>query len=161
MFPWDPLEQAGILSFIDGLVKVFVSADSLSKRAYRCAKNTADFLQKSVNYLRDAFGVSIHGGTMPDPDTYMGPGSHKPSSEESVGGPQPVSKRSSKPPMFEESETQQVKDEYLQCVEQKSVPVYKNMGTETAQAIAKNQSAVVTCKLNMLQTYSNLTNNRA
>jgi hypothetical protein len=155
MPPWKPLTDAGILQFIDRLVGIFVSADALDKRAWRAGNAIAQFLLSSYKYLKRFIGFKIYGGSEPDPNTRIKQNNKQPPL------PKNAVRRSAKPSMFEEDETQQVKDEYLQCIEENSVPVYKNMGAETAQAIAKNQSAVIVCKLNMMKTYSNLTYNRA
>lgn len=162
LFPWGPLTASGILPFIDTLVRVFVSADSLQKRLWNCATGIFKFLTRSYLYVRDAVGFHAGVGPRPDPNAYKNNGYSAAEGGGPAGssGPKAV-RRSAKSSMFEEEELQQVKDEYLQCVEEKTVPVYRNMGTETAQAIAKNQSAIVTCKLNMMQTYSNLTSYRA
>lgn len=155
MAPWKPLTDAGILQFIDGLVRIFVSADTIKVRAWRAGVSTAKFFQKSYKYLKKTVGFKMYGGSKPDPNATMKQDKKQPPL------PPNAVRRSNKPYIYEQDETQQVKDEYLQCIEQRILPIYKNMGMETAQTITKNQSAVTMCKLNMLQSYSYLTYNRA
>lgn len=155
MAPWKPLTDAGILQFIDGLVRIFVSGDTIKVRAWRAGVSTAQFLTKSYKYLQKTLGYKLGNGSKPDPNATMRQDNKQPPL------PPNAVRRSTKPSLFEQDESQQVKDEYLQCIEQRMLPIYKNMGMETAQAITKNQTATVMCKLNMLQSYSYLTYNRA
>lgn len=162
MEPWNSLSRARILQFIDKLVGVFVSLDTIDKRAYKAANAIADFLKSSYEYLRKEIGYRTgKSPTKPDPNKVM-----KPDNKYAYPvPPEPPKKkntvrRSVKPSPFENDEQKQILDEYLQCVEENSVPVFPNMGVETAQAILKNRSASTICKLNMTKTYSNLMFNR-
>lgn len=161
MEPWNSLLRARVLQFIDQLVGIFVSRDTLNQRAYRGANAIANFLQSSFNYLRKEIGYrSGKDKTKPNPDRMMKPDERYP-----YPSPEPPKKkntvrRSAKPSPFENDEQKQILDEYLQCVEENSVPVFPNMGVETAQAITKNKMASTICKLNMTKTYSNLMFNR-
>lgn len=161
MEPWNSLLRARVLQFIDSLVGIFVSRDSINKRAYKGGKAIADFLKSSFFYLRSEIGYrSGKTKTKPNPDQMM-----KPDTQYPYPAPQPPKKkntvrRSVKPSPYETDEQKQILDEYLQCVEENSVPVFPNMGIETAQAILKNKMASTICKLNMTKTYSNLMFNR-
>lgn len=164
MAPWKPLLQARVLQFMDDLVRVFVSADTIGKRAMRAGRAIADFLKGSFFYLRNEIGYrtgnnkvkpNINEQVRPD-QKYADNTGRK---EQQPKRPGTV-RRSSRSSPFENDEMKQIQDEYLQCVEERSVPVFTGQGLETAQAIIKNKSAATICKLNMIKTYTNLMFNR-
>lgn len=167
MAPWKPLLEARVLQFMDELVKVFVSADSIKKRAWRAGNSTANFLKSSFFYIQKEIGFrSGKDPVKPNAEqTVKPPSNEKYSNDTGRKDPQPkrrnAVRRSTRPSPFENDEMKQIQDEYLQCVEENSVPVYPGQGLETAQAIVKNKSASSICMLNMMKTYNNLMFNRA
>ena len=161
MAPWKPLTDAGILQFIDKLRSIFISNYSLSKRAYTAGNAIAGFLQSSFKYLKSTVGYKLGSGPMPNADAMLRPDpKYRELPPDQVKKKNVVRRSTRQNSIYEEDEMLQIQDEYLQCVEENSVPVFPNMGIETAQAIAKNRSAATICKLNMMKTYANLMYNR-
>lgn len=161
MAPWKPLTNAGVLQFIDKLVRIVFSRDAIRTRARKAATATADFLKSSFVYLQREIGYRKNGGVKPDANRIIKTDPQYKDVPQEPPKRKVTVRRSTKPSPFENDEMKQINDEYLQCVEQRSVPVYSGQGLETAQAIAKNKTVSIMCKLNMMKTYSNLMYNRA
>jgi hypothetical protein len=158
MPPWKPLTDAGILQFIDKIRSIFISRDSFNKRMYTLGNAFAGFFKDSFVYLRRTFGAHLHNEPRPSSDIIRPAGNT--SSDYDEPKKKKTVRRSARASMYANEELGQVRDEYLQCIEENSVPVFADMGMETAQAITKNRSAATICKLNMMKTYSNLMYNR-
>jgi hypothetical protein len=152
MPPWRPLEKAGVLQLIDSLRKIIFSNQSVEGRLSGVGRAVGNFFGKSLIYVQSYTRAKISGVRTPAPPTYSVSG---PSSSEAA------IRKGSKPSPYEEDEVQQIQDEYLQCIEEETIPIYNDMGgMEKAQALIKNSSASTKCKVKSMQSYSKLISNR-
>jgi hypothetical protein len=163
MAPWQPLLQARVLQFIHDLVGIIFSRDALKNRARRAGRAIGNFLMSSYNYVQKQIGFRT-GQTKEKPDSKQIRSDPKYAKDTGRKEPEPkrrtAVRRSARQSPFEDDEMKQINDEYLQCVEERSIPVFEGQGLETAQAITKNKSAATICKLNSIKTYTNLMFNR-
>ena len=155
MSPWRPLARAGVLDFIDNIRKIIFSTESIDKRLNRTVKAVGDFFDKSLGFLAGYVAATVKAEPPPNSVQF-----NKYAAEDNGLVVKPSRKSVNQSTSFEQDEVNQVQDEYLQCVEEATEPVYAGGGVETAQKIARNQSNIVMCKIDTLTTYSNLLNNR-
>lgn len=148
--PWRPLIKAGVLPLMDNIRKIVWSTDALDKRLTRTAAAFGEFFNKSFSYL---------SGFVKSKSTNQSPPAGGVQFDVMSDAP-PVNDRVKQTVSYEPDEINQIQDEYLQCIEQDSVPVYEGSGIEIANAMARNQMNRTMCKLQSFTTYSNLLNNR-
>jgi hypothetical protein len=143
---------------MDDMITVFYARDGIKARAKRAADAISRFFGKSTKFLLGY--VRAKAGNMAPPKSL----DFNPPEEKVVKTGEldvkPVRKMVGQSTSYEQEEYDQIQDDYLQCLEEDSVPVYDNLGMTTAKAVAKNQTASALCKVKMLRSFSNLLNNR-
>jgi hypothetical protein len=158
--PWQPLERAGVLPLIDRLRSVFVSTRSLEWRLRTAGTAVGEFFDKAFQYIHQYTAAKVQGKETPSNVDYRN-GNPSQNNNSNSNIPKNAVRKSSRPSPYEDDEVTQVQDEYLQCIEEESQPIYKDMeGLEKAQAITRNESAIVNCRIRSLRSYSKLVNNR-
>lgn len=153
MSPWRPLAEAGVLPLIDDIRKIIFSADGFERRLTRTAEAFGNFFDKSFSFLAKLVRAKANNTPEPDNITFN-------NREDNGLVVKPVRKGVNQGTSYEQEEVDQIQDDYLQCLEEGVVPVYDNMGFETAKAIAQNQTNSTMCKIQSFTTYSNVLNNR-
>lgn len=157
MSPWRPLEKAGVLGLIDDIRKIFFSFDSFDKRIQRAAGALGRFFEKSFFFLGEYANAAINKNKTPNSLEFEAPASSGGGNDLNVKATRKTVNQTSQ---YEQEEVDHIQDDYLQCLEEGSEPVYNNQGMETAKAIARNQTNAIMCKVQSFTTYSNLLNNR-
>lgn len=141
MPPFKPLEDAGVLPFIDRLVDILLSSDRFGTRIRNAANAFADFVKGSVSFIfSNAPMPKRQGSSAPS-----GAGADTGGDGEAVAS----------------GEKQQIEDENDRCIEENTKVLPRDAsGTERAKAMVENQKMRIDCRLKTLQAYTNLMNYR-
>lgn len=155
MSPWRPLDRAGVLPLIDDLRRIVFSTESLERRLDLTVTSLGRFFEKSFKFLAGYVAATVE--SKPPPKNLQ---LDKYTAQDNGIVVKPSRKSVNQNTSLEQDEVSQVQDEYLQCIEEGTEPVYGGGGVETAKTIASNQTSMVMCKIDTLTTYSNVLNNR-
>lgn len=152
MPPWRPLERAGVLPFMDDIRKIIFSTASFERRIEISATAFGKFFDKSFTYLASFMKSKVDKA--PEPDNLVL------SNNTGELDVKSVRKGVRQGTNYEQDEVDYIQDEYLHCIEEGAVPVYDNMGMDTAKAVTQNNTNAILCKIQSFTTYSNVINNR-
>jgi hypothetical protein len=139
--PLYQLDKSGVFGLIDGLVKVFVSNDTLGRRFARAGNSLSNFFIKSSGFI---FGTLKSSGMTPPIPT---------------GGKsnELLDRKTS----FNPKEEAQANDEMVQCIEEKTLPIFPEMSSfEKSKTMLRNSQSATTCKIKSLSALSNILSTR-
>ncbi len=142
--PFRPLEQAGILPLMDRVRKVIFSRLPVSKRLMNAGEAIGLFLASSTTFIMNKFGMNVPtlpfaGGTTEDVKPYK------------------ERKLSKKEKAKQEAEDREVRESYLQCIEESIIPITPTMTTAEKEANAfRNQQNTLICKIDQMRNYSRI-----
>lgn len=138
--PFYPLEKAGVLPLMDNVRKIIFSRMPVSQRLMKTGKSIGTFLASSTTFIMKKFGIN------------------PPTTQYTSGSSSSASTRSkNKDTTYSDAENREIQESYLQCVEESTVQVTPDMpSVEKASVNLRNQQNVLICKINMMQTYSNI-----
>lgn len=137
--PFYPLAKAGILPLMDNVRKILFSKMPVPERVTRAGNALGMFIATSTAWVFRKFGLEL---PKPNANSNSQSNSTKTSEPDST---------------YTEEENREIQESYLQCVEQTTVPITPEMpSSEKASLGLKNQQNILICKVNMMQTYSDI-----
>lgn len=142
--PFRPLEQAGILPLMDRVRKVFFSHLPISQRLMNAGEAIGLFLASSTTFIMNKFGMKV-------PIIPMG--------GQSADNLQPHKERklSREEQAKQDAEDREVRESYLQCIEESIIPITPTMTKSEKEANAfRNQQNTLICKIDQMRNYSRI-----
>lgn len=141
--PFYPLEKAGVLPLFDNVRKIIFSNMPMSDRVKRAGKAIGNFLAGSTMYVFDKLGVKPPIGAGAQVNSKK---KGKKEDEESILTP---------------AEEYEIQESYLQCIEQSTLPITPEMTDDDKSKLnMRNQQNTLICKINQLQVYSRIAENK-
>lgn len=140
--PFPPLTDAGILPLYDNLVHILISGDDFKTRLIRFGKAVTGFLMQGSGWITGGLPQRLSEEGQ-QPKQTQSPQSQ--SSEAAVVTP----------PSMDQL---QVQNEYLQCVEENTLPIDPAAAawTDKVQLQINNNNTNMQCRLQSLQSLSNI-----
>lgn len=153
--PFKPLEQAGVLPLIDDVKGILTGGGGFGARLERAMNAIGNFLRTSAEYVKsEAISKAQSGGqSVSGKVNNVNPYSSQPNSTANAG--------SSSGGFLSSGEERQIDDEFNQCIEENTVPIYTDIESSAKLPLMiKNSQASVECRLKILDAYRKLTTYR-
>lgn len=142
--PFYPLDKAGVLPVMDRVRKILFSRMPVSKRVMNAGEAVGLFLASSTTFIMNKLGIQVP--ILPNADGAT-----------TSDQPRKERKLSKKEREKQEAEDREVRESYLQCIEESIVPITATMTTaEKDAASLRNQQNTLICKIDQLRTYSRI-----